>query len=98
MTVYDPIATGNALTVVPELAYVNTAPSALDGAEVMVVVTAWPEFAEVNPRDLSPAASSMTVIDACQGLDIAKWQEAGWTVRSLTGEDIKSPSPDKSAA
>jgi len=85
VTVYDPIATGNALTVSPELAYADSAFAALDQAEVVVVVAAWPEFAEINPVAAGAVAASMTIVDACQGIDIAAWQEAGWSVVSLTG-------------
>jgi hypothetical protein len=29
--------------------------------------------------------SGRTVVDACQGIDLAAWGDAGWRVRSLTG-------------
>jgi UDPglucose 6-dehydrogenase len=85
VTVYDPMATGNALTVSPELAFADSAFSALHQADVVVVVAAWPEFAEISPAAAGAAAASMTIVDACQGIDIATWQEAGWSVFSLTG-------------
>jgi UDPglucose 6-dehydrogenase len=90
VTVYDPMATGNALTVSPELAYADSAMAALRQADVTVVVAAWPEFAEVSPVAAGDAVASMTVVDACQGIDMAAWQEAGWSVFSLTGNHIGS--------
>lgn len=88
VTVYDPMAMGNALTVSPELAYADSALAALDQADVVVVVAAWPEFAEISPTAAGSAAGSMTVVDACQGIDIATWQAAGWRVLSLTGSHV----------
>jgi UDPglucose 6-dehydrogenase len=86
VTVYDPMATGNALTLSPELAYADSALAAVSHADAVVVVTAWPEFAEISPAAAALAAGSMTIVDACQGIDVATWQEAGWRVLSLTGD------------
>ena len=85
VTVYDPMAAGNALLAFPELAYAGSALDAANGADVIVVSTAWPEFAETSPDAASAAVASMTVVDACQGIDVAAWREAGWKVLSLTG-------------
>ena len=85
MTVYDPMATGNAFLAFPEFAYADSALDAADGADVILVSTAWPEFAETNPVVAGAAVASMTVVDACQGIDVAEWRAAGWKVLSLTG-------------
>jgi UDPglucose 6-dehydrogenase len=84
VTVYDPMAMGNALGVSPELAYADSALGAVNQADALVVVTAWPQFAQINPTAAGSAAGSMTAVDACQGIDTAAWQAAGWTVLSLT--------------
>jgi len=89
VTVYDPMAMGNALTVSPELAYADSALAALNQADVVVVVAAWPEFAEISPAAAGSAAGSMTVVDACQGIDVATWQAVGWRVLSLTGSHVE---------
>ena len=88
VTVYDPMAMGNALTVSPELAYADSALAALSQADVVVVVAAWPEFAQISPAAAGSAAGSMTLVDACQGIDTAIWQAAGWRVLSLTGSQV----------
>ena len=85
VTVYDPMAAGNALTVAPELAYADSALAALEQADVVVVVAAWPEFAEISPAAAGAIVASMTMVDACQGIDVTAWQEAGWNVQCLTG-------------
>jgi UDPglucose 6-dehydrogenase len=85
VTVYDPMATGNAFLAFPEFTYADSALDAANGADVILVATAWPEFAETNPVVAGAAVASMTVVDACQGIDVAAWQGAGWKVLSLTG-------------
>jgi UDPglucose 6-dehydrogenase len=82
--VYDPMANGNAFIVSPELSYANSAVDAVSDAEMLVIVTPWPEFAAMNPMALARYVANMTVVDACRGIDLLKWQEAGWRVRSLT--------------
>jgi UDPglucose 6-dehydrogenase len=95
VTVYDPMAMGNAFTVSPEIMYADSALEAAADADVVLVVTAWPEFAEISPVAVEAAATSMTVVDACQGIDDVTWREAGWRVLSLTGE--QAPSGDATA-
>jgi UDPglucose 6-dehydrogenase len=86
VTVYDPMATGNALAAFPELTYTDSAIEAASDANVVVVVTAWPEFAEISPTAVGAVAASMTVVDACQGIITASWRGASWRVVSLTGD------------
>jgi UDPglucose 6-dehydrogenase len=83
VTVYDPMASGNALVAVPELRYADSARAAAEGAEALVVVTAWPEFAQIAPADVASDVARAVVIDACQGIDILAWHAAGWEVSSL---------------
>jgi UDPglucose 6-dehydrogenase len=101
VTVYDPMATGNALASFPELAYADSAVEAASGADVVLVLTAWPEFAGISPATTGAVAASMTVVDACQGIDGAAWQQAGWNVVSLTGsrtECLENGEPECVAA
>ena len=91
VTVYDPMAAGNALTASPEFAYVDSALAAIDQADVVLVATAWPEFAELNATAAGAAVASMIVVDACQGIDIDAWQSAGWRVLTLAGGHAGPP-------
>lgn len=86
VTVYDPIAIGNAVEVSPGLGYADSALEAARQADVVLVVTAWPEFADINPRAAQDVTTSMTIVDVCQGIANDLWREAGWTVLSLTGK------------
>lgn len=87
VTVYDPIASGNALAVFPEFAYADSALAAVNNADSLVVATAWPEFASVSPAAVSEVTCGRLVVDACQGIPAAGWRAAGWHVSSLTGAD-----------
>ena len=85
VTVYDPMGGGNALVACPELAYADSAIAAAAGADVLVVTAAWPEFAQADAAEVARVVGRKAVVDACQGIDIATWLEAGWRVSSLTG-------------
>jgi UDPglucose 6-dehydrogenase len=85
VTVYDPMGTGNAVLACPELAYADSALEAARDADVIVVATAWPEFGAVEPEAVEAVAASMTVVDACQGIDVITWREVGWQVLSFAG-------------
>ena len=49
--VYDPEANNNARAVFPALTYVASTRAALAGADLVLHVTDWPEFAAVDPDD-----------------------------------------------
>lgn len=97
VTVYDPMATANALAAFPEFAYADSALQAASDADVVLLVTPWPEFAQISPVAAGAAAASMTVVDACQAIDVVTWQEAGWTVLSLTGNHTGRPEGEPAA-
>lgn len=84
VTVYDPLAVGNALEVSPQLTYADSATEAARDADAVVVATGWPEFADISPFAINAAGASVTVVDACQGIDSSTWRGAGWKVLSLT--------------
>jgi UDPglucose 6-dehydrogenase len=96
VTVYDPMAAGNALAAYPELGYADSAPAAVADADVLVVLTAWPEFARMVPAEIAAGVARKFVVDACQGIDAESWRDAGWEVSSLTGT-VRSWRPTPSA-
>jgi UDPglucose 6-dehydrogenase len=71
---WDPVAHADGLHGVEQ---VGTVDEAVRGADAVVLVTEWPEFAEL---DLAAVAASMrgnTVIDGRNFLDAEKMREAG---------------------
>lgn len=80
IVVYDPQATPNALVEFPHLGYADSALAAAHQADAVLVVTAWPEFATVDPAATAANVRSRLLVDACQAVKPALWRAAGWTV------------------
>ncbi|RYP84581.1 UDP-glucose/GDP-mannose dehydrogenase family protein [Nocardioides guangzhouensis] len=83
VTVFDPQASVTARTVAPELRYAANAVAACRKADVVLHLTEWPEFADLDPARLLEAARGRVLVDARNTLDPAPWLAAGWDVRTL---------------
>ncbi|MEV6772737.1 UDP-glucose/GDP-mannose dehydrogenase family protein [Nocardia sp. NPDC051030] len=83
VTVFDPAATVPARAVAPQLVYSATASAALREADIVLHLTEWREFAELDPAFLRSVARGRTIIDARNSLDPEPWLAAGWDFRSL---------------
>lgn len=79
VTVYDPKAIENSRAVFPTLSYASSVHEACDNADVVMVLTEWSEFVQINPSDLSVVVRKKTVIDGRMCLDKAWWIKDGWT-------------------
>ena len=62
---------------------VTDAVDACTGADLVLVLTDWPEFALLDPDDLAPVVRRRRVLDARLLLDDRRWTRSGWLVRSL---------------
>jgi len=82
VTVYDPAAIANARLVCPELGYADSALRAAAGADLVLVLTEWPEFAGLDPEALGAVTAARTVVDGRYVLDAAAWRAAGWQYRA----------------
>ena len=83
VTVYDPVAEAKARAAHPELGYATSMLSAADGADVLLVLTDWPEFADADPVALGKAVARRAVVDGRGILDPARWRAAGWEYQAL---------------
>ncbi|WP_343238753.1 UDP binding domain-containing protein [Streptomyces sp. SID8374] len=83
VTVTDPKALDNARKVHPELDYVEDPIAAVEGADLLLHLTEWPEFSRVDPGQLARRVADATVVDGRGTLDVDVWRTAGWTVRAL---------------
>jgi UDPglucose 6-dehydrogenase len=81
--VYDPEASVKARAVAPALTYVASLASALAGAELVMHLTDWPEFAKVDPAWAGRLVRNRQLIDGRNALDADAWRRAGWTVRGI---------------
>jgi UDPglucose 6-dehydrogenase len=81
--VYDPEANANAAKIHPELTYCDSALSAVEGAHVVLHLTEWREFRDMDPRSLSEAVALKRIVDGRNALDPDAWRAAGWVYRAL---------------
>ncbi|MFI0719088.1 UDP-glucose dehydrogenase family protein [Streptomyces sp. NPDC021224] len=83
VTVYDPKGMENARLHFPTLGYAPTALDAVRGADVVLHLTEWREFRELDPSVLAEVARGRVVLDGRNALDAALWRKAGWTYRAM---------------
>ena len=83
VTVYDPKGMDNAQRVFPTLGYADSAIAAVRGADVVLHLTEWREFRELDPATLGEAAAVRLILDGRNALDPELWRRAGWTYRAM---------------
>ncbi|HET9944913.1 MAG TPA: UDP-glucose/GDP-mannose dehydrogenase family protein [Actinomycetes bacterium] len=83
VTVYDPRGMDNARQLFPTLGYAGSAAEACDGADLVLHLTEWQEFRDMDPAALEGVVAQKRIIDARNALDPARWRAAGWTYGSL---------------
>ena len=79
VTVYDPKAIENSKAVFPTLSYAASADDACENADVVMVLTEWPEFVAIDPADLGKLVRTKTIVDGRLCLDRQLWSSSGWT-------------------
>jgi UDPglucose 6-dehydrogenase len=80
---YDPEAMDNARIKHPELGYRESAVEAAKGADIVLHLTEWSEFREMDPAVLSDVVAERRIVDGRNALDPEVWRAAGWTYRAL---------------
>ncbi|MBK3624347.1 UDP-glucose/GDP-mannose dehydrogenase family protein [Streptomyces sp. MBT49] len=83
VTVVDPAATGNARRAYPELTYGTDVLGAAAGADVVVLLTEWTEFREIDPQAMGAVVAGRRIVDGRHALDPVRWRAAGWEYRAL---------------
>ncbi|WP_353711548.1 UDP-glucose/GDP-mannose dehydrogenase family protein [Arthrobacter sp. K5] len=83
VTVTDPKAINNSWMRFPQLRFEASAARALEGAELVLLLTEWAEYRDLSPAAVGQLVRRRTVLDARNVLDAAAWQAEGWTVRGL---------------
>jgi UDPglucose 6-dehydrogenase len=74
---YDPVATEQARKVLPGVEMAGSALEALDGADAAILVTEWPEFAELDWSEAAKRMAHPLLIDGRNFLDPEKLRAAG---------------------
>lgn len=83
VTVYDPRATENARKRCPDLNYAGSVTAALQGSELVIVATEWPEFRDLDPLWAHSLVERPVVIDGRHCLPMEQWMAAGWDYFSI---------------
>ncbi len=81
--VYDPKAMDNARSMFPTLDYRPSAVDAAKSANVLLHLTEWREFREMDPAHLGDVVTDRRIVDGRNALDPAQWRAADWTYRAL---------------
>ncbi len=93
VTVYDPKGMDNARRVFPTLGCADSALEAAARRGVVLHLTEWREFREIDPAALGEVVNRRIILDGRNALDPAVWREAGWTFRAMgrPGPDLRGP-------
>ncbi|MFE9253484.1 UDP-glucose dehydrogenase family protein [Streptomyces sp. NPDC007088] len=83
VTVYDPRGMDNAARLFPTLGYADSALEAVRGADVVLHLTEWREFRDLDPAALGEVAGRRVLLDGRNALDPDRWRKAGWTYRAM---------------
>jgi UDPglucose 6-dehydrogenase len=76
---FDPEANSSAQLRFPSLVTAASIDEALQGADVIVLVTEWPQFVELDPEYVAGLVRNRAVVDARNALDAASWRAAGFS-------------------
>jgi nucleotide sugar dehydrogenase len=83
VTVYDPQAMANARRAQPDLDFGESTVDAVRDAHVVLLLTEWQEFKDLDPHALAEVVAERNIVDGRNALDPEKWRAAGWTYRAL---------------
>jgi UDPglucose 6-dehydrogenase len=82
VTVFDPEAMDRARHAHPGLDYAGSALGAARDADVVLVLTEWPEIRATDPEVLAKTVARRVIVDARHALDPALWRGCGWDYRA----------------
>ncbi len=83
VVVTDPRALPNARRKSPALSYAETVEEAVENADVVLLLTEWREYREIDPRRLADLVKGRRILDGRHALDRHAWIDAGWEYKSL---------------
>ncbi len=83
VTIHDPKAIEPAKKRFPALGFEENVESALKGADLVLHLTEWKQYRELDPVKVKSLVSSSIIIDGRNALDRETWIAAGWKFRAL---------------
>jgi UDPglucose 6-dehydrogenase len=88
VVVHDPKAIANAEKRFPALSFNQSIDATLDGADLVLHLTEWKIYREIDPSKVKGLVKNPTIIDGRNALDRDKWIAAGWKFRALGRADL----------
>lgn len=85
--VHDPKAIANAKKRFPTLKFADSVDECVADSDLVLHLTEWREYRELNPADLAALVKSPRIIDGRNVLDRDKWKSAGWKFHALGRSD-----------
>ncbi len=80
---YDPVAEARARELLPDVEFAASVAEALDGADAAILVTEWPEFAELDWASLAGRMATPLLIDGRNFLDPQALRAAGFLYEGI---------------
>jgi UDPglucose 6-dehydrogenase len=87
VVVHDPKAIENARKRFPKLGFAVSVEECVQGADLILHLTEWREYRELDPKALAALVKKKIVIDGRNALDRDKWRAAGWQMHALGRTD-----------
>ena len=87
VTVNDPKAIDNARMRFPALNFAQSIEECVAGAELVLHLTEWKVYREIDPARLIGLVANPIIIDGRNALDRDLWRAAGWQFRALGRSD-----------
>ncbi len=89
---YDPVAAGAARDLLDGVELRDSALAALEGADAAVLVTEWPEFAELDWSEVAKRMARPLLVDGRNFLDPQKLASAGFEYEGIGRAPVSAPS------
>ena len=83
VVIHDPKAMKNAEKRFPVLNFANSIEDCLKDADIVLHLTEWKIYREINPVAVKSLVKNAIIIDGRNSLDRDAWQAAGWKFRAL---------------
>lgn len=83
VVVTDPQAVNQSWLQYPQLRFETRLDKALDGAELLVLMTEWDEYRQLKPETITGLVARPAILDGRNALDAAAWRSAGWLYRGV---------------
>jgi UDPglucose 6-dehydrogenase len=80
---YDPVAEDRAGELLPAVDLCDSASGALEGADAAILVTEWPEFRDLDWKEIAGRMANPLLVDGRNFLDPAAMRAAGFTYEGI---------------